>query len=117
MTRRVGSLAVVGITMLLALSGRDADAAALPCDVSTACECQITTAHNLGSGGVFTVDRTLHLFGSPAALRVDAGKTLALNVSGSVLMDPGSRISGDSTSGAVSGATITITASGPIVVS
>ncbi len=109
------SWGVVGATaLLLSLLGGARPALAVNdfCDVVTATECQVTSLHNLGAGGTFTVDRVLHIFGATAELRTNAGSTLTLNIAGGspngLVMELGGKITGNSTSSATAGATINI---------
>lgn len=91
-----------------------AAAAPLGCDVVTATECQITTLRDLGPGGSFEVDRTLHI-GPAGELRTDPGSTLALDIAGSLTIDIGGKITGNAPTPSGRGATIAITATGPVL--
>src|SRR3989344_9469933 len=55
---------------------------ALPCDIDLPGEGQITTLHNMGAGGVFSVSKTLHLVGSSAQIKTDPGTTLEIDITG-----------------------------------
>ena len=87
----------------------------LACDVVTPGECQITTLHDLGAGGKFKVDRTLHILGPSGALKTDPGSGLILNIVGGLTIDAGGRITGDAAAGNSSGATIVINAGGAVL--
>lgn len=88
----------------------------LTCDNTTgvpgAGECQITTLRNLGAGGTFEVDRTLHIIGPIGELRTNANSTLTLNIAGGLpnglIIDSGGKITGNSTSSSTPAATINI---------
>jgi parallel beta-helix repeat protein len=84
----------------------------LPCDVTTATECQITTLKNLGAGGNFEVDRTLHIFGPSGEIRTNPGSTLTLDIDGDLIMETRSKISGDRLSGAGNTADMTFIIAG-----
>ena len=99
---------------LLFFGAGHAIAAPLTCDVTTPTECQITTLKNLGAGGTFQVDRTLHI-GAAGELRTNPGSTLALDVAGDFIVDVGGKVTGNAAStGNNSGATIAITATGSV---
>jgi hypothetical protein len=99
----------------LALSGwSEAVGAPLTCDVVTPSECQITTLKNLGAGGTFEVDRTLHI-GPKGELRTNPGTTLVLDIAGGLIIDVGGKITGQAGLGISSGANILITAAGSIL--
>jgi hypothetical protein len=87
-------LAVVASVLgALASAGASADTP-LACDVLTAGECQITTLHDLGAGGSFSVDRNLHIIGPKGELRVNAGATLDLFAE-ALTIDSRGKIAGD----------------------
>ena len=78
--RRVIVFLGVAFSMFVAASfllPSSAEALALPCDVDLPGECQITTLHNVGAGGSFSVPKTLHLLGLPAEIRTNPNTTLA----------------------------------------
>ena len=109
---------LVGTALAAALAVLGAGPAAatpLACDATTATECQITTVRDLGAGGTFEVDRTLHIFGPGGQLRTNAGSTLTLNITGGLTIDIGGKITGMATTGGASGATITITTGGAVL--
>jgi hypothetical protein len=87
--------------------------------VINAGECQISSAQsksngNCAGGTSCQLDETLHLLpgGSLTVSPVSSG--LTLNITGSLLMDDGSRISGN-VSGSATGATIIVNATGDII--
>ena len=88
--------------------------APLPCDVETPTECQISTLQNVGGGGTFEVDRTLHI-GSGGEIRTNPGSTLTLDIAGGFIVDAAGKITGNAAAtGNSSGATVSITAAGPV---
>lgn len=87
----------------------------LPCDVDLPGECQITTLHDVGAGGIFTVPKTLHLLGSPAQITTDPNTTLEININGDLIMDIGSKITGDANTASGIAATTTIMVSGDVL--
>ncbi|HEV8437194.1 MAG TPA: right-handed parallel beta-helix repeat-containing protein [Methylomirabilota bacterium] len=119
MTPRPRHLFAVSLAIaVLILSAVPALAATpLACDVQTATECQISTLHDLGPGGTFTVDRTLHILGAPAEIRTSAGSTLVLNITGGLVIDTGGKITGNASGGNLDGANITITTTGTVLLS
>ncbi|OGI60304.1 hypothetical protein A2641_01100 [Candidatus Nomurabacteria bacterium RIFCSPHIGHO2_01_FULL_37_25] len=88
---------------------------ALPCDIDLPGECQITTLHNMGAGGVFSVSKTLHLVGSSAQIKTDPGTTLEIDITGDLIMDIDSKITGDANTASGIGATTNITVSGDVL--
>ena len=85
--KRVNLLIIAAlVTAFMFVGAKAALAVPLTCDATTgvagAGECQITTLHNLGAGGVVTVDRTLRISGPLGELRVNAGATLDLTIAG-----------------------------------
>ena len=88
---------------------------AVPCDVDIPGECQITTFHTVGAGGVFSIPKTLHLLGSPAEIKTDPNSVLIIDIAGDFIMDTGSRITGDVNTANGIAATTTITVSGDVV--
>ena len=74
LNRLLTTVIAVGVLALFD-AGPSMAAAALPlaCDVVTPGECQITTPHDLGAGGKFRVDRTLHILGPNGALTTGPG--------------------------------------------
>jgi hypothetical protein len=112
-TRLLATVIVVGFFALF-----DAGpllASPLVCDVVTTGECQVTTLHDLGAGGTFTVDRALHILGPNGALKTAPGSALTLTIAGGLTIDVGGRITGNAITGKSSGATITITAGGAVL--
>src|SRR5262245_61334789 len=89
-------------------------AAPLVCDIVTPSECQITKLHDVGTGGTFNVDRTLHILGPKGALKTNPGSALTLNIAGGLTIDAGGSITGNAAAGNSSGAAITIAATGPV---
>jgi hypothetical protein len=105
----------LALTVLALVASEGAAAEPLPCDVVTASECQITTLHDLGAGGAFTVDRALHVFGPSGELRTGPGGALTLDIAGGLVVDVGGRITGIANTAAGRGATIDITAAGTVL--
>ena len=109
---------LLAVTTFVAALGTASPALAVPltCDNTTgvpgAGECQITTLHNLGAGGTFEVDRTLHIIGPTGELRTNASSTLTLNIAGGspngLIIDSGGLITGNATGASGIGATINI---------
>src|SRR3989338_5319859 len=87
----------------------------LPCDIDLPTECQITTLHNMGVGGTFSVPKTLHLVGPAGHIKTDPSSTLEIEVTGDFIMDVDSRITGDATTASGVGATIILTVSGDVL--
>jgi hypothetical protein len=114
---RTGRLLVMLGTLAAAAAGQAPDAAAAPlgCDVQTATVCQITGPRDLGAGGTFEVDRSLHIMGAPAEIRVGAGGSLTLAIAGDLVVHPGGRITGSVTGAGARGATIEVAAAGKIL--
>ena len=112
-TRLLATVIVVGFLALF--DAGPVLAAPLVCDVVTPGECQVTTLHDLGAGGTFKVDRALHILGPNGALKTGPGSALTLKIAGGLTIDVGGRITGDAVAGNSSGATITITAGGAVL--
>ena len=107
-------LLVVAMIGLGLFGASDAVAAPLPCDAVTSTECQITSVKDLGPGGVYTVDRTLHL-GLNGHIKTDPGSLLTLGISGDLIMDIGAKITADTTLAGNKAGRIVIIAGGAIL--
>lgn len=112
-TRLLATAIVVGFLALFDVG--PSSAAPLVCDVVTPGECQVTTPRDLGAGGTFRVDRTLHILGPNGALKTSPGSALTLKIAGGLTIDVGGRITGNAAAGNSSGATINITAGGAVL--
>jgi hypothetical protein len=94
--KRITLLAMAVLTSSLMLVGaKPALAVNDFCDFVTT-ECEVTTIHNVS--GTFTIDRTLHIFGTG---KLDAsGGGITINITGDLLMDTGASIEANDDAGA-----------------
>ncbi len=107
---------VIGALVALTLGhGGPASAAPLPCDVVTPTACRITSLKDLGAGGTFEVDRSLHIMGAPAELRTAPDSTLTLTIAGDLIVHVGGKITGTTATPKTRGADIAIETRGQIL--